>query len=132
MAPDNRLECPKEGSLSPAGHRGRERSWEGSPQEAATKEMYSPKRFQGGGGDTFHGDAGRGSRRGWQREGQQWHPRLPGFPPPKKDPFWSLGLFGFIVSIAYLMRLLKLIDIIHLVEHNKVDSSLCKEVSGLS
>ena len=84
MAPDNRLECPKEGSLSPAGHRGRERSWEGSPQEAATKEMYSPKRFQGGGGDTFHGDAGRGSRRGWQREGQQWHPRLPGFPPPKK------------------------------------------------
>ena len=30
------------------------------------------------------------------------------------------------------MRLLKLIDIIHLVEHNKVDSSLCKEVSRLS
>ena len=31
-----------------------------------------------------------------------------------------------------LMRLLKLIDIIHLVEHTKVDSSLWEEVSGLS
>lgn len=39
--------------------------------------------------------------------------------------FWSLGLFGFI--LAYPMRPLKLVDIIHLVERNKVDSSLWRE-----
>lgn len=86
MAPDKRLERPEDGWLSPAagdatapaaqtpelgpeppppsdatrrdpGRRGRERRWEGSPQEAATKETHSPTRFRGAGG-TFHGDAG--------------------------------------------------------------------------
>ncbi|XP_052520229.1 collagen alpha-1(I) chain-like [Budorcas taxicolor] len=80
VAPDKRLERPEDVSLSPAagdatapaaqtpelgpeppppsdatrrdpGRRGRERRWEGSPQEAATEETHSPTRFRGAGGD---------------------------------------------------------------------------------
>ena len=97
MAPDKRLDRPEDGSLSPAtedatapaaqtpelgpepppppshttrrdpGRRGRERSWELSPQEAAPKETRCPppphthtcgSRVVVGG--TFHGDAGGG------------------------------------------------------------------------
>ncbi|XP_052520107.1 collagen alpha-1(I) chain-like [Budorcas taxicolor] len=104
VAPDKRLERPEDVSLSPAagdatapaaqtpelgpeppppsdatrrdpGRRGRERRWEGSPQEAATEETHSPTRFRGAGGDIpRRRRRAVGARR---REGHQRHRRLP-------------------------------------------------------
>ena len=119
MAPDKRLERPEDGSLSPAagdatapaaqtpelgpeppppsdatrrdpGRGGRERRWEGSPQEAATKETHSPTRSRGAGGDIprrrrravgARGGGGVGGERGTSER----HRRLPRPPSPERE-----------------------------------------------